>query len=206
MDWMGGRSMTTFDFKERLAFSKGRRQQTDLETIQAMIDGCVNVRIANEQQDRRGIDYIATLDSGVEVRIDPKSRDAGASQYWTRHNDDECIPDLALEDWSVVPDNRQQGVIGWTLDKRKETDLVLFTFDPTDTDRCYIVSFQLLRVAFERHKILWLKQYWDAPQPNNGWTSHCVFVPVNVVFRAIMGVQCGRIDLPIGTHHGSHVN
>lgn len=182
-----GEARLVFDFDERLAFSKGVRQRTDAETIRAMIDGCERVDVASTEHDRRGIDYFARLHGGVQIHIDAKARDRGCSQFWKQG-----IPELALEDWSVVPVNGHSGKIGWTLDVSKETDMVLFTFDPADTDRCYLISFQLLRIAFRRYCSRWLQQYKHAPQQNNGWKSHCVFVPVRVVFKAILDVSCSH--------------
>lgn len=184
-----------FDFKERLAWSKGTRQRTDIETIKAMIDGCVRVDIADEHLDRRGIDYVATFRGGGQARIDAKARDRGASRYWSKD-----MPDLALEDWSVMPKDGRPGKVGWTLDESKQTDLVLFTFDPSDTDKCYLVSFQLLRMAFRRNRDTWLKRYKDASQKNNGWYSHCIFVPVRTVLLAITQASCGRLKTPDSTH------
>jgi len=179
----------TFDFKERLAFSKGMRGRTDTETIKSMIEDCISIELATQRQDRLGIDYIATLNSGQEIYIDAKARDAGCSQFWRS-----SMPELALEDWSVMPDRDHCGKVGWTLDTSKQTQLVLFTFDPVDTDRCYLISFQLLRIAFKRNKDRWLSEYKSAPQVNNGWISHCVFVPVREVFKMVLQASCGRIS------------
>jgi len=177
---------TTYDFIERLEFSKATRLETDTATIQEMLPGAMSVTIADEQQDRNGTDYIATLRGGAQVNIDLKCRDIGCSRFWKNG------PELALEDWSVVAENGKRGKVGWTLDESKETDLVFFAFDPSDCMDCYLVSFQLLRVAFRRNHKDWLRQYWDAPQQSDGWKSHCIFVPVDVVLDAIRAVSKGR--------------
>jgi hypothetical protein len=153
-----------------------------------MLDGCVSVEIALTEMDRLGIDYIASLRGGAQVYIDAKARDVGCSQWWKGE------PELALEDWSVVRENGNPGKVGWTLDESKQTNLVLFTFDPEDTQLCYLVSFQLLRVAFRRNYNPWLRQYKQDTQQSPGWRSHCVFVPVSVVFDAICDVCCGRVE------------
>lgn len=174
-----------FLFDERLKFSRGAVQATDLETIKTMIPGCVSVQLATLEQDRNGTDYIATLRGGTTINIDAKRRDNGAARYWNGE------PDLALEDWSVVPKNGHPGKAGWTLDESKETDLILFMFDPIDTDECFLIAFQPLRIAFRKNHAGWLRKYKDAPQQNQGWTSHCIFVPVSVVFAAIEDISRG---------------
>lgn len=124
-----------YDFDERLAFSQGRRQQTDMDTIKSMIPGCADIQIAPEALDRQGVDYVATLRRQAKILIDAKTRDAGCSKWWKDQ------PELALEDWSVLPENGSIGKAGWTLDESKLTDLVLFTFCPEDTSTCYLISF-----------------------------------------------------------------
>jgi len=181
--------MASYDMFERLAFSRGRRQETDTETIKDMIDGCVFVSVAPTEMDRQGIDYVAVLRGGAEVFIDAKARDRGCSRYW------QDGPELALEDWSVLPENGQPGKVGWALDESKRTHLVLFTFDPSDTDQCFLISFQLLRVAFRRNYNQWRNAYKNDTQTSNGWHSHCVFVPVGEVFDAIRQVSCGQAVL-----------
>lgn len=171
-----------YDFTERLTFSEGRRQDNDLETIKTMIVGCEDVKIAPVDLDRQGVDYVATLRKGAKILIDAKARDAGCSKHWNGE------PELALEDWSVMPENGSLGKVGWTLDESKMTDLILFTFAPQDTPLCYLMSFQLLRIAFRRNYDQWRRQYKNDIQDSGAWRSRCVFVPVSIVFAAIQEV------------------
>ena len=81
-----------YDFKERLAFSQGRRIKSDIELLQKLIPSCVSVVKTDANLDKQGIDYVAKLKNGAEIGIDVKTRDQGASRYWKK-----CEPDLALE-------------------------------------------------------------------------------------------------------------
>lgn len=184
---MGRGSMNEYGFDTKMAFSRGVREATDLETIRAMICGCDSVVKANERMDKIGIDYIATLRRGREIYIDAKAREVGCSKFWKNG------PEMALETWSVVPENGYPGKVGWTLDEAKQTELVLFTFDPTDHKNCYLVSFQLLRMAFRSYLPEWRNVYQKATQktPGNGggWRSQCIFVPVYAVYEAINDVS-----------------
>lgn len=180
--------MAFYDFCGQLEFSKGQRQTTDLDTIKAMIDGCASVQVADRNLDRQGIDYIATLRGGAEIFIDAKAREKGCSRFW------KSGPEFALEDYSVVPRfPGDPGKAGWTLDESKKTHLILFTFDPSDTDDCFLVSFQLLRMAFRRNYRTWKDQYKNDTQQSNGWKSHCIFVPASVVLDAIQQTSKGKI-------------
>jgi len=179
--------MNEYGFDTKLAFSRGVRESTDLETLKTMIAGCIGVVKADVTLDRTGIDYIATLRRGREIYIDAKARESGCSRYW--HNG----PELALETWSMKPGNGHIGKVGWTLDEAKQTELVLFTFDPADHENCYLVSFQLLRMAFRSYLREWRIVYRVADQststPGDNWKSQCVFVPVWTVYEAINDVS-----------------
>lgn len=180
--------IATYDFKTQLAFSRGVRESVDIDTIRKMIDGCQSVIKTNEQDDRAGIDYIAKLRRGADILIDAKARAGEIKKYWKNG------PEVALETWSVIPSSScPLGKAGWTLSEQKQTDLILFTFDPVDTNECFLVSFQLLRMAFRRNVEQWKKTYKVQPQSSGAWQSECVFVPYVVVEQALMQVQRGYI-------------
>ncbi len=175
---MGGRSMN-YEFSERLRFSRGQREKTDIETLQKMIVGCLNIEKTDEETDRAGVDYIVTLRGGAKILIDAKSRAKGAMKYW------KYGPEVALEVWSDI----DRKTTGWTLSESKNTDLILFTFDPKDTTECWLVSFQLLRIAFRNNIMDWQKEYKTAIQVSHyhgrSWKSQCIFVPISQVEYSI---------------------
>ena len=171
-----------FDFRERLAFSKGVRARCDDDTLIAMIPSARAIRDGTEEEDRRGIDKVLQLSSGRTLAVDIKCRDAGCSQWWGATG-----PDLALERWSVV-----DRVVGWTLDPSKRTDLVLFLFAPTDTRDCFLVGFHHLRMAYLRFGASWMTAYRRARQRTGPWESECVFVPAAVVLGAITAISKGQ--------------
>lgn len=170
----------THNFRQKLAFSLGERERVDLEVIKSAILGCDRVVKSDKETDLKGIDYVATLRRGGEIYIDGKSREKGASRFW-RHEE----PELALEIWSAKPSPGNTGKIGWTLDESSATDYILYTFDKSDTDKFFLIPFQLLRVAFCRHYNDWRRTYMTKTQKSNGWTSEAVFVPSSVVLDAV---------------------
>lgn len=165
----------TFSFEERLAFSVGANGQSDIDIIRRCHQGTVDVCKTDIAKDKSGIDYIATLKGGVAVRWDAKRRDKGCSQYWF------VGPEFALERWS----NKERRTPGWTWDISKKADYILFTFDASDHGKAYAIPFQHLRTAFHENGHAWCDQYRVAEQPNEGWVSECVFVPVHEVLAAV---------------------
>lgn len=185
----------------QLEFSRGRRLECDLETIRCMLTGCVDVRIATPAEDRSGVDYVATLRRGADVRIDAKARSKGCRGFW-RHG-----PDLALEKWSVIPtDSDPDGRCGWTLSESSDVDLILFTFDPSDCKDVYLIPFQPLRLAFRHNLPDWERCYkvkrQRTEESGRAWQSQCVFVPACVVEDAVRRACRGRLSDPFAVPDG----
>ena len=173
----------TPSFREDLEFSQGIVRDTCEETIMTMLTGCVNIEKSALPDDRNGIDYWATLRGGARVGIDHKARRRGCSRHWNNG------PELAPEIWSVMPGGGGDPKPGWTLDESKETDLVLCTFHPSDSDQAFLIPFQHYRIAFRKYLIPWTKRFRVAIQPNGTWDSQCVFVPAWCVLDAIKEVS-----------------
>lgn len=204
------------DFDKDLAWSKaGRSQGSDLETVKALIPGCVELEVASVRDDQSGTDYFATLRRGARIKIDAKNRKPGASKWWTL-KDGKKEEDLALERWSVMPGGdyetpQEKAKAGWTLSEQNDTDFILFKFDPSDSENVFLFSFQLLRIAFRRHINEWESQFKVGIQSSrNGygtaWQSQCVFVPVSVVFRAVNCISLGKILIPADQFNASSFN
>ena len=157
-----------FDFRERLEFATVEHAGDDWEIIMRCHPGTVSVAPAPLDMDKRGVDYIATLETGVTVYWDVKRREKGCSRYW------KMGAEVALEMWSDMANKRP----GWTWDAGKITHYVLFAFDPADHDRAYAIPFQSLRAAFLKNGRRWLEQYEQPTQDNVRWLSQCLFVPV----------------------------
>lgn len=171
------------DFARKLAFSRGRTENTHPETIRKLIVGCESVRTVNINGDDNGIDFVATLRRGAELNIDLKAREP-CSRYWAERNE----PELALETWSVCQDERHpKGRTGWTLDESKLTDYTLHVFDPADTTEVFLLPFQLLRMAFHRNLFGWRSKFRERKnrKRNESWDSAFIPVPAWCVIGAI---------------------
>ena len=186
--------MREMDFGECLRRSKASEAQSDdADVIRLFFEGdAASVREASLSEDKQGIDYVATLSSGREVRIDAKRR-YGCAQYWPGG-----VPEFTLEEWSSRPEAGEAGRVGWALDAKKQTDYILFTWPEDECSQRHIVPFQMLRKAFETNLSTWRDDYkYNARQPNRWqgrrWLSSCVFVPAPVVWRAIY--RAGSLDV-----------
>lgn len=172
-----------YEFGERLGFSKARRQDSDIGTLQAMFPSCLSVTKTGEAEDRAGTDYVIELRRGARLKVDAKARDHGCKRYWR------AGPEVALEVWSVKPRTSGGGKVGWALDESKEIDLILFTFDPADHDFAYVRPLPLLRETFRRNYGAWCDKYKRGAQTTDArwasWESECVFVPLVIVDEAI---------------------
>ena len=174
------------DFEQKFEFSLGEREQFDIRLIKKILPGCVDIQKTDDEQDIAGIDYVAMLRGGATVNIDAKTREKGASRYWKNNE-----PELALEIWSVVPDDRHTGKTGWTLSESSNVDYILYTFDSSDCNKFFFLPFQLLRTAFRDNCSDWCEQYAVKTQHSNNWDSRAVFVPAPVVIAEINRLMTG---------------
>lgn len=189
----------TWDFDERLAFSQGKRGERDAEILKRAIPNCIDVTKTDEATDKKGVDYIATLEGGAGIGIDVKTRGKGCSKYWRNGQED-----LLLEIWSVCPDENNKGKIGWTLSDKTNVDLILFTFDETDSKNFYLLPYQLLRMAFLSNGQKWINKYGRkqstsiAKRLNKVWHSQAVFVPADEVINAMTQEMQGQFLMKEG--------
>jgi len=181
-----GRRKVIYTFKDMLEMSLGTRKESDIETIKDLLYGCVSVVATDNNGNDEGIDFIATLRPGTEVFIDVKTRAEGCSKYWKNGE-----PELAIETWSVIKGGRYKtpkyrAKPGWTYDESKKTDMVLYTFAETDTDKVYLLPFQSLRLAAINNYHNWIATHKVDIQTSDNWQSQAIFVPSKVVVQAIL--------------------
>lgn len=206
--------MTDRSFDENLTFSRGTREATDIETLKAMIPGCLSVVKTGEDMDRLHVDYVANLRKGAVLHIDGKARRPGASRFWKnyvrgRHDVPSGEPDVAIETWSVKPTDQQEyGRAGWTFDESSDTDLILYTFDPSDSREVILLSFPLLRIAARRFIQEWTPRFGLKTQNTTNtrgvvlWQSECLLVPALIVQEAIRNCERGSVKTT-GTESGA---
>lgn len=173
-----------YDFYERLKISMESLQlETDRKTLENYFPDVRSVRKSDIEDDKSGIDYIVTLQSGVEIGVDVKTRDKGCGKFWRNG------PELALETWSQKwPKYSQRGnVVGWTVDSTKKCQYIMFKFDRADSETVYIMPFQQLNKAFRRNMRTWYRAFKhdEQRQRTAAYVSECIFVPANIVIDAV---------------------
>lgn len=170
-----------YGFDERLQMSQGICEARDIKSILLEnVPGAVEVRKANEIDDRNGTDYWVRHERGTPYSVDIKVRD----EDWAYKPEPHKADDLALETWSVV----ENDVVGWTRNQEKATDYILWFWK--DSGRWCLVPFAMLCCVFQERWYEWRSEFKVARQRTprrNGDTYHseCVFVPRREVWAAI---------------------
>lgn len=171
-----------YGFQEQLAMSQGKSASNDVsEILIENLPSVLAVHPAHSVNDRSGTDWWAETNRGRMLSVDCKVR----STDWSKKGED----DLALETWSVVEKN----VPGWTRDREKLTDYVLWLW--TDTGRWCLVPFPMLCKAYEINWRTWAEKYKTKRQytpSHGGYHSECTFVPRRVVWAEIYSLYAGQ--------------
>lgn len=117
------------------------------------------------EHQRNGIDRVIVLGNGKSVAIDEKVR-------FKAYND------IALEYWSSYESKKP----GWVC-KPLMCDYIAYLIAPNG--RCYLLPTQQLQAAWLKHSEDWLKTHRTIKAYNPSYTTHCLIIPVQVLFKAI---------------------
>lgn len=126
---------------------------------------------------RAGIDRIVNLESGKRLTIDEKVR----RQDW---------PDIVLEYWS----NYEKQIPGW-IAKGLYCDYIAYAFEPSQ--RCYLIPYHTLRIAWKRNGKQWVKKYPKVEAKNATYTTVSVAVPIDQLMSALkdaMLITWGKVE------------
>lgn len=177
-----GRRVHTW--QEHHGYSESMAPQAQAAIEQYYGDAITGVSRGSLHADQAGGDWIVDLRGGRPVVVEVKNRKPGCSKYWPA--DPKLRPELALEVWSRKPQGTFEGSIGWTLDRKKKSELVLFMFDPSDYHHAIFVPFQPLRHAFSIYLNEWMARYPGGNQlQERCGEAQNVFVPEREVWAAI---------------------
>lgn len=176
-----------YDFHAKLQASKQNKQR-HIEAIKSYFPDALGIREGRVDEDIQGADFIVML-AGKNIAIDVKTRERGCSKYWRNRK----LPEAALEIWSAAPTpERPQGIKGWCRDPAKKTDFILFIFDNSDTEKTYLIPFEMLRTAYSLYGSEWAKNFKIAKQKTPSFKANgddrfgeCIFIPL-VVIRAAL--------------------
>ena len=177
---------TDYEFDERKALSQGISENKNVRDILLEnIPGAVNAIVAHQINDRQGTDWWVEHQASKFISVDCKVR----SEDWAATHPDE--DDLALETYSVV----ESDVCGWTRDKAKRTDYVLWLW--IDSGRWCLVPFPMLCAVFEQHwkdwRLTYKRRRQRTPWKGGSYLSECVFVPRRIVWAEIYKRYAGQL-------------
>ncbi len=190
-------------FGERLAFSEGVELDGLAESaLLRMVPEASGLVRATVADDRNATDYWVRRRHGLPpLSIDVKHRSFCPIERWSK--DDACIEttsvyqgdslDQALGiEWTVKPwlDDRRQET-GWTLNGKKRTDYVMYTWPNTNGLRFWIVPFHPLCSAARISWRAWAAKYEEKAAPNRTYLTLSVFVPRHEIARAMRAVMVG---------------
>lgn len=146
------------------------------DAVRSWVPRVVGFRSGSSAEDRHGADFIIETPSS-EIRVDAKYR---------RRDYRPLEDDVCLETWANV----ESGKVGWTRDRDKNTDLVVWIW--SETRRTLVVPFRPLCETMIQKWKQWSTDYRTERHvtERNGdyWSSACVFVPLSELRRA-MGPQ-----------------
>ena len=190
-------SAVTHDFHERLEFSAKLSDESSwVDFYRGLWPDMVSATRLDRDSEwqRDGIDRVVFLSNGRQLLIDEKKREA---------TDKKGQPylDVLLEEWSVFhreADKRNK--IGWALDRKKRCDFIAHAIPLAH--RCYLLPFELSRLAFTTHRSDWARTFGTRDAKNDGYVTRNVPVPWKTLHAAIVDemdrsfVKPSALELP----------
>lgn len=164
------------DFENRLAYSERASAEPFWDAVyRKAFSNLVNHMqcSGNTESQRQGVDRVLHLANGKTLYVDEKKREKD-------------YPDILLEYVSVDT----TGAPGW-IEKDLTIDYLAYAFMPTL--RCYLMPWPILRLAWQRNKAEWMRQYKPVEAKNKTYTTYSLPVPLQVLFKSMWSVT--RIDV-----------
>lgn len=132
--------------------------------------------VEDETEQRKGVDIILT--NGKRIKIDLKAREPSFSFCYNE--------DIDLEIWSVKEKKKK----GWTLDRNKEMNYVLYVWKKNQKDLfpiSYLLPFPETRYWLEKNKDRFEHKFSKTPT-NGEYTTEHIPVPINILKKEIGGL------------------
>lgn len=187
-------SFVQHDFHERLAFSEGVWvDQTMLAKLVMSTAAGISIRRASPNEDRHGTDYWIDRAHGLPpISVDVKHRSFCPIQKFG--TDDACIETCSVYDGEAFGqyDDALRRKIGWTLDTRKRTDLVCYTWPTVGGGvRFWMLYFPHLCRAAQLNWRQWAAEYGERAARNDGYLTLSVYPPRKVIAAAMREIATG---------------
>lgn len=187
--------MTVHDFRERLSFSEGVQPGDALMTaIMRMVPNGKEIVRASEADDRHGTDFWIERSHNMRpISIDMKNREFCPIERFG--SDDACIETTSVYRGDPQPPwvDDARAKPGWTVDYRKRTDFVVYTWPNESGRRFWIVPFVPLCAAARVRWRVWAKVYGERQARNNGYVTLSVYPPRKVIASAVKEFMSGIV-------------
>lgn len=182
----------THNFKERLAFSEGIQPGgAVLDAVMQMVPGSLMVERSEVRDDRNGTDFWITRGHSLPpLSIDMKNR--GFCPIERFGSDDACIETTSIYRGDGPPwaeDCRRK--VGWTIDYRKRTDFIVYTWPAAGGTRYWIVPFVPLCAAARKYWRDWAVTYRERPAMNEAYLTLSVYPPRAVIAQSMQKFMKG---------------
>ncbi len=124
---------------------------------------------------RCGVDRVIILTNSKTVKVDEKLIDGDYEKFF-------------IEFKSSVEHNTP----GW-VEKELLCDYILYVFKKSG--KCFLLPVPQLQRAYVKNKNKWHKQYVTFMQPNKGYTTAGLLVPIKVVMQEIAYSHCAKVEV-----------
>ena len=132
--------------------------------------GCAVDILINGWAQRAGYDTIITLHSGTVIKIEKKIDHTPHENFFLEYLVD--------------------GKPGW-IEKDLDCDFIAYAFQ--SRGECYMLPYQLLRLAWRMNREVWKEEHTMRPVNNGTFKAIGAAVPVDRVLKAMMGCCLIRI-------------
>lgn len=162
-----------------------------LSRVANMVPNATSIDRAAEVDDRHGTDYWIKRTHGLPaLSIDVKHRSFCPIERWG--SDDACIETTSVYVGGGPPwqdEFRQKP--GWTVDYRKRTDFIVYTWPNDVGTRFWIVPFVPLCAAARAEWRAWAREYQERPADNGSYKTLSVYPPRRVIAAAMRRFMFG---------------
>jgi len=184
--------MKQYSFDRQLKFSEGISVSGDIfKRLLQIIPESNGIVKANQNDDRNGTDYWINRHRLPPLSIDVKHRSfCPIIKYGS---DDACIETTSVYRGSRPPwSDTDRKKIGWTLNGKKRTDFILYTWPHDEYQlRYWLVNFPLLCKAAQNKWREWAAIYKERSAQNDGYLTLSIYPPRNKIASAIRDLTRG---------------
>ena len=85
--------------------------------------------------------------------------------------------------------------VGWTIDEKKQTDYIVYTWPEGTARRYWIVPYPFLQAASIRWWRQWVVDYGEKPAINPTYLTLSVYPPRRIIVKAMRSLMVGSVEV-----------